>query len=109
MRFSTILFTINQIKDAQKHGLAPQEYRIDTTEVINDYEAMVDYYENQAPNDSLEAIKDFKREVQQFYLIVKDMYLDLGTPELEIIYTETRKIRESLVYFINTKESQSEQ
>ena len=105
----SVLLTMNAIKEAQKKGLNPPKYQITPKEIVSDYNKIVSYYESEIPYASLDTIKEFKDEVQAFYLIVKDVYLDLDTDEMERIYKCTREKREALIYRINTMESQSEQ
>lgn len=105
----SVLLTMKAIKEAQKKGLNPPKYQITPKEIINDYNKMKRYYDTESHFTSLDTLKEFKNEVQEFYLIVKDVYLDLDTDEMESIYKGTREIREALIYRVNTMESQSEQ
>ena len=109
MYFSSVLQTMRAIKEAQKKGLKPPQYQIAQNEITSDYISMVEFYERNIQSAPLETLKGFKNEVNEFYLVVKDMYLDLETEEMATIYNDTREKRESLIYRINTLESQSEQ
>lgn len=81
--FSSVIQVKDQIKEAQKQGLPPQQYLIEPRDMVDDYNKMINWYNTNAKTSTTTQLKGFAEEVHAFYLIAKDLYIDLSDKEDE--------------------------
>lgn len=101
MIFSSIIETIKIIQNAQKNGMQKQNYEISISDITSDYNAMLAFYNKQFQSAPLETKQEFKKEVNEFYLVLDRLCADNNLPPKENdnlfnIRVKTRKLKETL-------------
>lgn len=103
MIFSKVLYAINSVKQAQQQGLIPQQkYQIKLTELKNDLDSMIHFFNTQLPTAPQEAQQEFASEVYAFFVLIDKMHANensLNTQDsntLRYIYKKTKEIKDKI-------------
>lgn len=111
--FSSVIQVQDEIQKAQKQGLPSQTYEIETKDMVEDYNKMINWYNANARTASKKQLEGFAEEAKDFYLIAKDLYIDLSDKEDEQseqmynIYIGARETYNITQCLIHRKEKES--
>lgn len=111
--FSSVIQVKDQIKEAQKQGLPPQQYLIEPRDMVEDYNKMINWYNTNARTATTKQLSGFAEEVHAFYLIAKDLYIDLSdkkdeqSEQMYNIYIHARETYNATMGVIKRKVAQN--